>query len=116
MALPLPPQLDLLSVEELKRQLRDKEVELEGLRQTDIRTLWLKDLDALLEAIEKQDAADMKQREADLAFHRQMESKKGLKGFSALKGKSKAAKGGAPKAAPKVGSAKSTSKARKKVL
>ncbi|CDI75781.1 hypothetical protein EPH_0043500 [Eimeria praecox] len=99
-------------VDDLKRQLRDKEVELEGLRQTDIRTLWLKDLDALLEAIEKQDAADMKQREADLAFHKQLESKKGLKGFAALKGKPKATKG-APKAAPKVGSAKSTSKSRK---
>ena len=58
----------------------------------------------------------MKQREADLVFHRQMESKKGLKGFSALKGKAKGAKGGVPKAAPKVGSAKSTSKARKKVF
>lgn len=44
----------LLQVEDLKRQLRDKEIELESLRQTDIRTLWLKDLDALLEAIEKQ--------------------------------------------------------------
>lgn len=43
-----------MQVEDLKRQLRDKEVELENLRQTDIRTLWLKDLDALLEAIEKQ--------------------------------------------------------------
>ncbi|CDJ51722.1 DNA topoisomerase II, putative [Eimeria brunetti] len=102
-------------VEELKRQLRNKEVELEGLRQTDIRTLWLKDLDALLDAVEKQDAADMKQREADLAFHRRMENNKGLKGFTALKGKAKSGKGGVPKAAPKVGSAKSTSKARKKV-
>ncbi|CDJ41830.1 DNA topoisomerase II, putative [Eimeria tenella] len=101
-------------VEDLKRQLRDKEVELENLRQTDIRTLWLKDLDALLEAIEKQEVADQKQREADLAFHKHLENKKGLKGLTAFKGKPKAVKGGAPKAAPKVGSAKSTSKARKK--
>ena len=48
-------------MEELKRQLRDKEVELESLRQTDIRTLWLKDLDALLEAIEKQVIYPVKQ-------------------------------------------------------
>ncbi|XP_026192952.1 DNA topoisomerase 2 [Cyclospora cayetanensis] len=100
-------------VADLKRQLRDKEIDLEGLRQTDIRALWLKDLDALLEAIEKQDAADLKQREADQAFHRQLESKKGLKGFAALKGKPKAAKE-ASAAAPKVGSAKSASKTRTK--
>lgn len=101
-------------VEDLKRQLRDKEIELEGLRQTDIRSLWIKDLDALLEAIEKQEAIDLKQREADLAFHRKLESKKVLKGFAALKGKPKASRGSVPKAAEKVGSAKSTSKARAK--
>lgn len=61
-----------------------------------------------------QEAIDLKQREADLAFHKQVESKKGLKGFAALKGKANGSKGGAPKAAAKPGSAKSTSKARKK--
>ncbi|KAL8429528.1 hypothetical protein ACSSS7_006540 [Eimeria intestinalis] len=103
-------------VEDLKRQLRDKEVELEGLRQTDSKTLWRKDLDVLLEAIEKQEAIDLKQREADLAFHRQLESKKALKGFASLKKKARAAKGGDPaRPTDKPGSAKSTSKARKNV-
>ncbi|KAL8274060.1 hypothetical protein Esti_001902 [Eimeria stiedai] len=102
-------------VEDLKRQLRDKEVELEGLRQADTKTLWRKDLDALLEGIEKQEAVDLKQRESDLAFHRQLESKKVLKGFASLTKKASAAKGGPAKPTDKPGSAKSTSKARKKV-
>lgn len=40
-------------VEELRGEMRVKEIELEDLKRTSVQTLWRRDLDALLEALDK---------------------------------------------------------------
>ncbi|EPT26031.1 DNA topoisomerase 2, putative [Toxoplasma gondii ME49] len=50
--------LTLEKVEDLRGEMRQKELELEELRHTSVQTLWKRDLDALVAALDKQDGID----------------------------------------------------------
>ncbi|CBZ55157.1 hypothetical protein NCLIV_055820 [Neospora caninum Liverpool] len=50
--------LTLEKVEDLRGEMREKELELEELKRTSVQTLWKRDLDALVAALDKQDEID----------------------------------------------------------
>jgi len=86
-------------VEELRRQLKVKDAELEDLRKTSVERLWDVDLDFLLEALDQQDAIDA-------ADHKAMNKGKGKKKILLVDSpgrhkKGKGGKGGKGKAAAK---------------
>ncbi|PFH34188.1 putative DNA topoisomerase 2 [Besnoitia besnoiti] len=86
--------LTLEKVEDLRGEMREKEVELEDLKRTSVQTLWKRDLDALLVALDKQDEIDEMLLQEGRKFQ-----KKARGGQAALMAKKKG------KAAPRGGKA-----------